>query len=76
MTAIEPGYGYPEAAEKLTTLGYPVTEEWLRRHFEVPRIKVGRRVVFTDSLLAEFLAANTKRATERTDPHRPISRRR
>jgi phage gp29-like protein len=76
MTAIEPAYGYAEAAAKLQALGYDISENWLRQHPEVPRIKVGRAVQFTDSLLTEFLAAKTQRLTTTGDTLRPASRRR
>lgn len=74
MTAIEPAYGFAEAAAKLQALGYSITENWLRQHPEVPRIKVGHDVKFTDALLAEFISSKTQRPT--VDDGRPSGARR
>lgn len=68
--SLEPAFGYTEAAVRLNQRGYRISERWLREHIgQVPHIKVGRDVRFTDSLLAEFLEQHTKRpAAERAGP--------
>lgn len=52
MTA-EPPFDRAEAARRLG-----VTESWLRAHKdEVPHLRIGRRVRFTQDCLDDFLAA-------------------
>jgi len=75
VSGLEPAYGYAKAAEKLQALGYDVSEHWLRNHPEVPRVKVGHDVKFTDALLAEFIESKTQRAKLEATSDRPTGRR-
>ena len=75
-SALEPAYGYAKAAEKLQALGYDVSEHWLRNHPEVPRVKIGHDVKFTDALLAEFIESKTQRQREDAASGRPLPQRR
>jgi hypothetical protein len=77
MTAIEPAFDAYEAAWKLTEAGYAVTADWIKKHLaDIPHIRTGRNAWFTDALLAEFVAQNTRRPTTGDDSLRPVSRRR
>ncbi len=78
MTAIEPAFGADEAAEKLARAGYPVTADWIKKNpAKVPHVRMGRRICYTDALLAEFVKQSTKRPAGATDDSlRPVSRRR
>jgi hypothetical protein len=77
MTAIEPAFTSDTAAQKLTDAGYPVTADWIKKHLaEVPHLRMGRKIRFTDALLGEFIAQSTRRPSTDDDTLRPASRRR